>query len=78
MRRFIWILVVWPLFAAADHGEGFAILTGVQIEAVRGDQYCSQWLPGDFWACYVLQKDGLVIRFIGADGSVSEGVYVDD
>ncbi|MEL6685473.1 MAG: hypothetical protein AAFN63_06035 [Pseudomonadota bacterium] len=43
--------------------------------AVRGDQYCSQWPPGDQWDCYdMVSLDG-VIRFIGADGSTTDGVF---
>jgi len=41
--------------------------------AARGDQYCSQWPPGDQWDCYdMAAKDGWV-RFIGSDGSVTDG-----
>lgn len=46
--------------------------------AVRGDQYCSQWPPNDSWACYDMEKQGPVIRFIAEDGSMSEGVYLDN
>ena len=43
--------------------------------AVRGDQYCSQWPPGDEWACYDLESDGVVLRFVAEDGSYTDGVY---
>jgi hypothetical protein len=46
---------------------------------VAGDQYCSQWPPGDAWACYDLQVDqsGLRLRFVSASGSITEGRYDD-
>lgn len=40
---------------------------------VRGDEYCSQWPPGELWNCYAVTRDGARIRFIGASGDVSEG-----
>jgi hypothetical protein len=42
--------------------------------AVRGDQYCSQWPPGDGWDCYDMARAGNVLRFIGADDSVTDGM----
>ena len=42
---------------------------------VRDGQYCSTWPPSDTWACYDIQIGGNVVRFIGSDGSVSEGTY---
>lgn len=42
--------------------------------ATRGDQYCSQWPPGDLWACYDVARSGQVIRFIGENGDVTDGV----
>ena len=44
---------------------------------VQGDQYCSEWPPSDLWACYDLQTDGEVIRFIGEAGDITDGRYVD-
>jgi len=41
----------------------------------RDGQYCSTWPPSDTWACYDIQISGNVVRFIGSDGSVSEGTY---
>jgi hypothetical protein len=42
---------------------------------VQGNQYCSEWPPSDLWACYDLQSNGSVIRFIGAAGDVTDGAY---
>ncbi|QUJ77958.1 hypothetical protein KDD17_04655 [Sulfitobacter albidus] len=41
--------------------------------AVRGDLYCSQWPPSDLWACYGMQRLDDRLRFIGAEGDVTEG-----
>jgi len=41
--------------------------------AVRGDQYCSQWPPGDQWDCYDMAAMAGQVRFIGADGRVTGG-----
>jgi len=43
--------------------------------AIRGDQYCSQWPPADGWACYDVLEVEQGVRFIGADGSFSDGIY---
>lgn len=43
--------------------------------AVRGDQYCSQWPPGDQWDCYDMAAMDDGVRFIGADGSVADGTF---
>ena len=44
---------------------------------VEGQQFCSQWPPSDDWTCYDVEgKDG-AIRFIGADGSVTQGTYME-
>ncbi len=40
---------------------------------VRGDQYCSQWPPADGWACYDMDTNGTVLRFIGESGDVTPG-----
>ena len=45
--------------------------------AVRGDQYCSQWPPSDGWDCYAMATDGTQLRFVGADGSTTDGVYAE-
>ncbi|KMW57159.1 hypothetical protein AIOL_002120 [Candidatus Rhodobacter oscarellae] len=45
--------------------------------AVRGDQYCSSWPPGDGWDCYDMARDGDVLRFIAGDGSFTDGVYAE-
>jgi hypothetical protein len=41
--------------------------------AVRGDQYCSQWPPSETWACYGVEIEGDLVRFVAADGSASAG-----
>jgi len=45
--------------------------------AVRGDQYCSVWPPSDSWSCYDVDvsSDGSEIRFRGAGGDETVGVY---
>lgn len=43
----------------------------------RGGQYCSVWPPSDQWACYDLYVDGEHVRFVGADRSVSDGVFIE-
>ena len=45
--------------------------------AVRGDQYCSQWPPGDQWDCYDMAVAGDIVRFIGADGSITDGTFLE-
>jgi len=39
--------------------------------------YCSQWPPSDAWVCYGLQisADHRRVRFVAADGSVTEGSF---
>jgi hypothetical protein len=44
---------------------------------VEGDQFCSQWPPSDSWACYDVEATEGAVRFIGADGSVTEGTYME-
>lgn len=39
----------------------------------EGGQYCSQWPPSDVWACYDVQTDRTVIRFVGAGGTPMDG-----
>ncbi|MEM6305632.1 MAG: hypothetical protein AAF744_13015 [Pseudomonadota bacterium] len=45
--------------------------------AVRQDRYCSMWPPSDLWACYALERRGTALRFVGAAGDVTEGVYAE-
>ena len=45
--------------------------------AVRGDQYCSQWPPGDQWGCYDMAAMNGKVRFIGADGSTTDGAFAE-
>ncbi len=46
---------------------------------VKYGQYCSIWPPSDVWVCYDIEtKDvGLWLRFIGKDGNIFTGRYVD-
>ena len=44
---------------------------------VQGSQYCSQWPPSGLWDCYDMATDGTTLRFIGSDGSTTDGVYAD-
>lgn len=44
---------------------------------IAGDRYCSQWPPQDLWACYLLERKGDRLRFIGENGDVTEGRYAD-
>lgn len=44
---------------------------------VEEGQYCSTWPPSDLWACYDVQSDGVGLRFVGAAGDVTDGVYAD-
>ncbi|MEP2530973.1 hypothetical protein [Shimia sp.] len=42
---------------------------------LRDDQYCSRWPPSGLWDCYeVWLKTPNNIRFVGTDGSHSDGV----
>ena len=44
---------------------------------IDGAAYCSVWPPSDQWTCYGLEisADGKALRFIAADGSVTEGQF---
>ena len=44
---------------------------------VDGNQYCSQWPPSDRWDCYGVEAKEGALRFIGADGSVTQGTYME-
>lgn len=44
---------------------------------VAQDQYCSAWPPSDLWACYVMEQSGDSVRFIGAQGGITVGRYID-
>jgi hypothetical protein len=46
---------------------------------VEGDRYCSVWPPSDRWDCYRVERAprGLDLRFLGDDGSVAVGRYID-
>ena len=44
---------------------------------VEGQQFCSQWPPSDSWTCYDVEGKEDALRFIGADGSVTQGTYME-
>ena len=44
---------------------------------VDQDQYCSQWPPQDLWACYDLERQGAQVRFVGEQGDMTDGTYVE-
>ena len=44
--------------------------------AVQDDQYCSQWPPGDQWDCFDMAAADGMVRFIGEDGSITDGTFV--
>ena len=43
----------------------------------RDGQYCSVWPPSDRWECYNVEAEGQSVRFIGADGTMSTGTYIE-
>lgn len=46
---------------------------------VEAGQYCSQWPPGDDWACFTVEIDGAgAVRFTDARGNVSVGRVIAD
>lgn len=44
---------------------------------VDGNQFCSQWPPSDSWSCYDVEAKEGALRFIGADGAVTQGTYME-
>lgn len=44
---------------------------------VEGNQYCSLWPPSDSWDCYEVEGKEGAVRFVGADGSVTQGTYME-
>ncbi|WP_299149513.1 hypothetical protein [uncultured Tateyamaria sp.] len=44
---------------------------------IEDDQYCSQWPPSDLWACYAMDRQGDVLRFVGERDDITEATYVD-
>jgi hypothetical protein len=38
---------------------------------VRGDQYCSQWPPGETWSCYDMTRDAETYFFVSSSGQRS-------
>ncbi|MEM7521220.1 MAG: hypothetical protein AAF307_09300 [Pseudomonadota bacterium] len=63
----------WQDFRASGRTLYFSGADSWGFWDVRGDQYCSMWPPSDLWACYDIQRQGDVIRFIGAAGDVTDG-----
>ena len=55
-------------------GATYYSVGGAQSQGVwevRGDQYCSQWPPGESWSCYDLMTDGKTFTFVSASGGRS-------
>ncbi|WP_282094901.1 hypothetical protein [Epibacterium ulvae] len=46
--------------------------------SIRGDHYCSVWPPSDLWACYQIEVQGEMLRFIGKRGDVTVGKYKEE
>lgn len=44
---------------------------------VEGNLYCSRWPPGEQWDCYDVEGKIGAIRFIGPDGTVTQGTYIE-
>ena len=44
---------------------------------VENNQYCSQWPPSDLWTCYTMEQLEDAVRFVGAQGDKTEGVYTE-
>lgn len=46
---------------------------------VQGDQYCSQWPPQGLWSCddLFVSKNARELKFVGENGGVSVGRYID-
>ena len=44
----------------------------------QNGQYCSEWPPNALWSCYdlYLSADGTQVRFVGASGDKTDGVFV--
>ena len=42
---------------------------------IEGERYCSSWPPSDLWACYDVQLTDDRIRFVGAGGDITDGVF---
>ena len=45
---------------------------------VEGNQYCSQWPPSSHWACYDIERNGDLMRFVGAGGDITTFTYRDE
>lgn len=53
------------------HGTTYYSVDGSQSQGrwqVRGNQYCSQWPPGDGWSCYDVLADGGLIALVAKSG----------
>jgi len=44
---------------------------------VQGDRYCSQWPPADLWACYDMDRQGDILRFVGQRDDITQARYAD-
>ncbi|MEX0367560.1 MAG: hypothetical protein AB3N22_15930 [Ruegeria sp.] len=64
-------------FEPSMHTQYFSGGPSAGTWAVQEDQYCSLWPPSDLWACYDIERNGDVIRFIGKGGDITDGVYAE-
>ncbi|MEM1005954.1 MAG: hypothetical protein AAF496_15240 [Pseudomonadota bacterium] len=64
---------VWQTFSDSMLTQYFSGRPSSGRWAVREDRYCSLWPPSDLWACYDVQRNGDVIRFIDDAGGVTDG-----
>jgi len=44
---------------------------------VQGNQYCSQWPPADQWACYDMDRQGDILRFVAGRDDITKARYAD-
>lgn len=72
-QRVVYDLLTFQYFAADGATQFITERASDGRWAARGGQYCSQWPPSDLWTCYDFETRGLDVRFISADGSISEG-----
>lgn len=64
----------WQDFRASGRTLYFSGAESWGYWDVRGDQYCSMWPPSDLWGCYDVAQSGEALRFVGAQGDVTDGV----
>ena len=67
---------IWQTFDEHMQTQYFSGRPSAGRWAVREDRYCSVWPPSDLWACYDVQQNGDLIRFVDDRGEVTDGTYV--